>query len=377
MSSEQIDFRIDSLGAEMSVDTAPSTVAIHTQVITRNLDPFVDLLVRILTTSSYPEDELARLKRETVAEIVEARDNDSVLAQKALQRTLFEGHAYGRNAGGTTETVPAITRDDVLSFRRRVLVRGNLIVAIAGDVTAERAQQIGERLALSLPPGDAPPDEVPEPSSKPGRRLLVVDKPERTQSQILVGTLGTAAGDEDHVDLLVANAVFGGTFTSRLMNEVRSKRGWSYGASSRTLIDRRRQAWIMGASPSIGDAPACLRLILDLLGTWIEGGVSPRETAFIKRYLVRSHAFDVDTAPKRLMQSLDVELLDLPQDYYSGWIDHVLAVSHESASSAVRRRIDAANLVIGVVATASQLVEPLRSAVPELTDSAVVPFDLE
>ena len=377
MSSEQIDFRIDSLGAEMAVDTAPSTVAIHTQVIARSLDAFVDLLVRLLTTSLFPDDELARLKRETVAEIIEARDNDSVLAQKALQRTLFEGHAYGRNSGGTAESVQTITREDVLSFRRRFLVQGNLVVAIAGDVTADRAQQIAQRLASALAPGEPTADDVAEPVSKAGRRLLIVDKPERTQSQILVGTLGTSSDDEDHVDLLVANAVFGGTFTSRLMKEVRSKRGWSYGASSRTLLDRRRQAWIMGASPSIGDAPACLRLILDLLDAWIEGGVSARETSFIKRYLVRSHAFDVDTAPKRLMQSLDIELLGLPQDYYAGWIDHVLAVTPESASSAVRRRIDSGKLVVSVVATATEVLEPLRSAVPNLAESAVVPFDVE
>ncbi len=132
---------------------------------------------------------------------------------------------------------------------------------------------------------------------RPGRRLLVVDKPERTQTQILVGTLGTSAHDEDHVPLVVGNAVFGGTFTSRLMKEIRSKRGWSYGASARTGIDRRRQSWVHLDVPrrrgrrrlASSSRSSCSR-------PGLRGGVTPREIAFIQRYLVRSHAFEIDTA---------------------------------------------------------------------------------
>src|SRR5207253_3567377 len=102
--------------------------------------------------------------------------------------------------------------------------------------------------------GAAAPDEVAEPSMASGRRLVVVDKPERTQTQILIATMGTSPYDEDHVPLVIANAVFGGSFTSRLMREIRSKRGWSYGASARASIDRRRQAWVLWTVPSAPEA---------------------------------------------------------------------------------------------------------------------------
>jgi zinc protease len=377
MTAEQIDFRIDSLGGEMAVDTSPSTVAIHANVIARNLDVFADLLTRLLTRPTFPVDELERLQRETIAEIIEARDSDRVVAQKALQRTLFEGHPYGHNAGGTIESVRAITRDDVVGFYQRFVVQGNLVVGMSGDVTPERAPQLARKLVASLPHGEAAPDPVPEPTMRPGRRLLVVDKPERTQTQILVGTLGTSAHDPDHVDLVVANAAFGGTFTSRLMKEVRSKRGWSYGASSRVAVDRHRQGWVMWTFPAAEDAAVCLKLILALLEQWIDSGVLAREVAFIKRYLVRSHAFEVDTAAKRLHQGLDIELLSLPPDYYSAWIDHVRAVTPEGASASVKNRIRKEDLAIVVVGTASQVLEPLRDAVPALSETSVVPFDTE
>lgn len=377
LSSEQIDFRIDVLGGEMAVDTSPSTVAIHAQVISRNLEAFVDLLARLFGAPTFPEDELARLKRETIAEIIEARDNDRVVAQKAMQRTLFEGHPYGRSASGTTASVDAIVRDDVVAFVRRYLVQGNVVVGLSGDVTGEHATALATKLVAALPAGPATVDEVTEPKALPGRRLLLVDKPDRTQTQILVGALGTAPHDADHVALVVANAVFGGTFTSRLMREVRSKRGWSYGASARTVVDRQRQAWIMWTFPAAEDAAPCLKLTLELMEAWVQDGVTAREVAFIQRYLVRSHAFDVDTAAKRLHQALDVELLGLPADYYSHWTDHVRAVNAAVASEAVRTRIHPADTLSVVVGTATQVLEPLRGAVSNLADARVVPFDLE
>jgi zinc protease len=161
------------------------------------------------------------------------------------------------------------------------------------------------------------------------------------------------------------------------MKEIRSKRGWSYGASARASVDRRRQAWVLWTFPAASDAAPCLKLALDLLDIWVRDGVRPAEVSLVKRYLVRSHAFDVDTAAKRLHQALDVELLDLPGDYFDGWTDHVRAVTPASASAAVANRIRTDDLLAVVVGTASQVLDPLRSAVPGLTEASVVPFTVE
>jgi zinc protease len=377
MTAEQIDFRIDALGAEVAVDTSASSVAMHVQVIARNLDAIVDILAKMLGSPAFPEDELERLKRETMAEIEDARDSDRIVAQKALQRTLFEGHAYGHNPGGTIESVRAIGIDDVTAFYRRFVVTGNVVIGVAGDVTSERIPGLVAKLTAGLPTGEPAPDPVSDPTMRAGRRLLLVDKPERTQTQILVATLGTSPHDEDHVPLYVANAVFGGTFTSRLMREVRSKRGWSYGASARTNVDRHRQAWTMWTFPAASDAAPCLTLILELLDVWVQKGVTPREVAFIKRYLVRSHAFEIDTPQKRLHQALDVELLGLPPDYFTGWLERVRAVDAGAASQAVARRIHPVDLLCVAVATAANTLEPLRAAIPGLAETSVVAFDVE
>ena len=105
--------------------------------------------------------------------------------------------------------------------------------------------------------------------------------------------------------------------------------------------------------------------------------MTPREVAFIQRYLVRSHAFEIDTATKRVHQGLDGECLSLPADYFSAWLDRVRAVTPDAASAAVRNRIHPEDLLIVVVGTAAQVLEPLRAAIPGLSEVSVVPFDAE
>jgi zinc protease len=372
-----IEAEIDRLGAEISVDVSASHVTLHTQVIRRNLEPFVALLARLLGTPTFALDELARLRRETVAEIIEARDSDRALAQLAFRRAVFAGHPYARSAVGTTRSCESIAVTDLREAYARDYVRGNLVLGFAGDVTCASARALGERLADALKDGPAAVDDVPEPEPTKGRRLVFVDKPERTQTQILIGSLGTWPHDADHVPFSVASAVFGGTFTSRLMREVRSKRGWSYGAYARLAIERHRHSFSMWTFPAAADAAPCIELELRLLSSLVEEGITAREATFMKRYLTRSHAFDVDTANKRLHQALDVELLGLPAEYYSKYVDHVEAVTPEAANAALKTRLCAADLRVVVVGTKDEIFDTVRATIPELAAADVVPFDAD
>lgn len=375
MSSTAIEAAIDGLGAELGLDVGPSSASLHGQVIRRNLRPFCELLARLLGRPTFADDELGRLKRETKAEIVEARDNDRSLASVAFRRALFAGHPYGRGAAGRISTIDTIEKDDVLGTYRRVFVRGDLVVGFAGAITPEEAHEMGALLAAALPEGAPAPFELPEPPAPAGRRLYFVDKPERTQTQILIGGLGTSAHDADHVPLLAATAVLGGTFTSRLMREIRSKRGWSYGTSARLSVDRRRHAFVMSAAPGAADCAPCVALELQMLEEFVEKGITARELGFIKNYLVRSHAFEVDTASKRLHQALDVELLGLPADYHARHVEHVRAVTLDQANAAVAARLSAKDLVVAVVGTAGDLLDELTSSIPGLAGHEVLAFD--
>ncbi|HEY0468496.1 MAG TPA: pitrilysin family protein, partial [Polyangiaceae bacterium] len=299
----------------------------------------------------------------------------SSLARRFFRRRFFGSHPYGRTVSGTSKTVKQISSADVQAVFQRSFVRGNLVFAFSGDLDATRASQIAKRISEALPSGSVGADATPEPSPIPGRRLVIVDKPERTQTKILIGCLGSHTQDEDHVALLVANTIFGGTFTARMTQEVRSKRGWSYGAYSSMPIDRRRQSFSMSTSPKADDAGPCLKLELDMLHELREKGVTKAELSWAKRYMVRSHCFAIDTAAKRVGLELDQTLYDLPADYYSRYTEHVQAVTLEQANLALRKRLSEEDLLITVVGTESLVGNSLREAVSNLASTEVVAFD--
>ena len=374
-SAEAIDAEIDALGSALSVDVSASTIVFHGTVIARSLPRFAELLLDVVARPGLDAGELALLKRETEAELVEALDDDRTLARRWFRRSLFAGHPYGRPVAGTAQTLPAITQETLRALYRQLFVRENLSFAFAGHVREAEARAIAERIAAALPSGPAAVDQTPEPAAPRGRRLVIVDKPDRTQSQIIIGGLGSHPRDPDHFPLIVANTAFGGTFTARLMQEVRSKRGWSYGAYSSLPYDRRRQAFSMWTFPKAADAAECIKLELDLLARWREDGISEEELAWCKGYLVRSHAFAVDTASKRVGLMLDAALYELPPGYHERYLDSIKAVTLEAANRAVRARIPESELVVTVVGTEPVIGDAVRTAIPNLAEHEVVPYD--
>jgi zinc protease len=375
LDARRIEDTLDRLGSEMAVDTSASSVAIHGQVIKRNLDAFCTLLGTLLGEPTFPEDELGRLIRETAAEAIDLRDNDRALAEKAFRRLAFAEHPYSKSGGGYPSTLSNIHLDDVRGFHAKHLVPGNVVFGFAGDITVERARELAARLEAALPAGAPPNHEIAEPRPIHGRTLVFIDKPKRTQTQIILGGAGTWPHDEDHVPFNVAVGVLGGTFTSRMMREIRSKRGWSYGASARASIERARHAFTMSAFPAATDAAPCVKLELGMLDAFVSEGVTAREVSAVKSYLIKSHAFEVDTASKRLHQRLDEELLHLPRGYYGRYTEQVKAVTAPLASEAVRTRIHPARLIVAMVGTASELLEKVQESIPGLDRTVVVPFD--
>jgi zinc protease len=234
-----------------------------------------------------------------------------------------------------------------------------------------------DALKAALPQGPTPGDTTTDPAGVAGRKLVIVDKPERTQTQILIGCLGTHTRDDDHVALQVANTVLGGTFTARLMQEVRVKRGWSYGAHSTLSHERRRHAMTLWTFPKAEDCAPCIALELQLLEAWHQEGITQNELDAVKSYLTRSHAFNIDTCGKRASLALDEILYDLPPGYYKDYIARINAVTVDQANRAIRNRIHPENLLITVVGTEALIGNAVRQAVPNLAHSEIIAYDTD
>lgn len=372
-----IDAEIDALGGAFGADVSPSTLVFQGTVITRSLDGLMRIASDVIARPGFADEELERLRRETLAELTEALDDDRGLSRRWFRQRVFGDHPYARSVTGTPSTLTKIQASDLKALYARVVRPENLVFAFSGDIERARAEALAAALCGLLTRGPLPSEATPDPAVIPGRRLVFVDKPDRTQTQILIGGLGTHPRDEDHLALHVANTVFGGTFTARLTQEVRAKRGWSYGAYSSLPIDRRRQAFSMWTFPKAEDAAACIKLELDMLHELREKGITKKELAWAKKYLVRSHAFALDTASKRVGMLLDNALYDLPPGYYENYVESIKAVTLEQANASIVTRLSEQDLLVSVVGTASQIGDAVKAAIPELSSSEVVAFDAE
>jgi zinc protease len=373
---ERLEERIDALGGDLSMHVGLGSSALSWEVLTRFVEPATELLARLCAAPVFDDRELGRLLRQSEAEIISSRDDDMLLASRALRRHALGGHPHGRRIAGTIDSLRRIDRQRAVDFHRRHYHRDDVIVAIAGDVDEAQAEAIGRTILEALPRGEAAGYPVEQPAPITGRHLVVVDKPERTQLQLAIGTLGTLPRDEDHVALLVGNTAFGGTFSSRLTQEVRVKRGWSYGASSSLATSRVRELFSMWSAPATEDAADCLALELELLSRWRSEGVDAGELARAQQYLMRSYAFEIDTAKKRLHQKLERALLDLPDDYHDAFVERVGAVTLAQVNEAVAQRIDDQGLWVAAVATEPEAGDGLREALG-VSEAIVEPYEIE
>jgi zinc protease len=373
----EIETRLDSLGAEVDTGAGFASSMVACEVLTRSLDEVVELLSQMLAAPCHDRAQFGLLQRETVADIVESRNDDATLVVRALRRGLFAQHPHGTVALGTTATVAAIQPEDLSEHHERQHGRGSAIFAFAGDISAERAERISEILRAALPDTMATNSTPPEPSPRSGRHFTIVDKPARSQTQLAIGMLGTKPEDSDHTALCVANTALGGTFTSRLMQEIRAKRGWSYGASSQLSIGRIREAFSSHSAPTVEDAPACLALMVQLIEDWRDAGLSAAELDFCKGYLRRSHPFEIDTPKKRIRRRLQHLVLGLDNSFESSFLERLDAVTLDDANEAIRRRIDPRSMCFAAVTRAADAGEALREAASGIVSSEVLAVDFE
>jgi zinc protease len=371
-----LDAAFDALGTSLDIMTDYDTVTFEVSVLSEKLPSALALLADVVLRPDFPTAEADKLKREIAAQLDDMRDEDGQLARRYFTRALYGTLPYGRTVLGTTTTLGRLDAALAKAWHGRALVGGNVLFGVAGDVSAADVQaQLAQSFA-ALPSGALQSGERPPTPRRQGLRLTLVDKPERTQSQILLGQPAPSWRAPEFLALQVATTAFGGTFTARLMEEVRSKRGLSYGASARLSQGRGPKALIAHVFPSLEQTPETLQLVLKLWRDWVTDGISDGETAFARGYLAKSFAFSVATPEDRLELAAALELADMPRDYGETFAARVQEVTRAQTQAAQAAHLTPADLEVVIVSTAEELLPKLQAAgLLEDVSVEVVPYD--
>ena len=379
---EQIDVELDQMGARLDVEARAEALIMRGSVLSSQLEPFLRVVADLLTESNFPEGEIRKLKSEVTSEILEELGRDQTLASRRFTKFLFNGHPYGKPIIGTVENVAHLTQKQVLKHYN-LLFRDKLFLIVGtGDAETAVIKKWADGLAAARPSpqgSETALTKVYKPIEAPTRRLQIVDKPERTQTQINIGQIGVRMTDERFFPLFLGNHAFGGgSFSARLMVEIRVKRGWSYGANSYFRHGLQPRSWTTYLFPAAKDTANALALTLKLIEDLKTTGITPEEFEFSKRSLVNGAGFMYDTPKKRVENALLERSLDLPNGFMKTYGPNIERVTLESVNKAWASFLKPNQLAISVVATAKDLKDSLAKAANVPVDQVeVIPYTEE
>lgn len=348
LDEEQIAGRWVDLGARLSGsgDMDRSSFVLRTLVSKPERDGAIALLRTLLSQPIYPEAVLLREKARSIAAIQESETRPDAIAARRFEAAIYPGHAYGR--APTVESVGAIRREDVLAFHQQHFSAKNAVVSLIGDLTRAEAEAIAQRLTDALPAGDdapALPAVVP-----PQQQTIRVAHP-ASQSHILMGLPSLRRGDPDFFPLLVGNYTLGGGgFVSRLMNEVREKRGLAYDVHSYFAPRKLEGPFQIGLETKRGQAAEALKVVNATLDSFLRTGPSAAELKAAKQNLVDGMALRIDSNAKLLGYLSAIGFYRLPLTYLDDFPKRVEAVTAEQVRAAFSRHVARERLVTVIVA---------------------------
>jgi len=373
---EQIDLELDQMGARIAIETRAEALIVRGSVLSGEIGPFLKLLTDLITQPSFPEQEVRKLKAEIVSQLLEERSSDASLSQKAFASFLFGSHPYGKPVDGNISDVEKITKERALAHFDRLFRDKQMVVIGSGDVGEAQIREWANALALARP-GDVIVPKVTPPQAPAKRRLLIVDKPDRTQTQIDAGLVGVRMTDKNFFPLYLANHAYGGaSFSARLTVEIRVKRGWSYGAYSYFKHGRQPRFWQYHLYPAAKYTPEALGHSITMLEKLHQEGISPDEFTFNQKSLVKSAGFMYNTPKKRIENALLERTLDLPDGFIKSFGPNLTKVTLDEVNAAAREFFDPAKLSITVLGTAKDLRDALiKNAGINPEDVKVMPYD--
>jgi zinc protease len=350
-SSLELADAIEFLGANLATTSSFDYSAVRTSVPVARLAETLPLIADVVMRPTFPSEELERLRKERLTALLQARDNPAAIVQIAFPRLVFgQSHRYGTAAGGAAAEVKAMTLDDLRAFHRTYYRPENATVVAAGDVTGASLLPLLEKTFGSWKGAGDPTKiaSVPEAPQLTKRQIYLIDKPGAAQSQIRIGWVGVPRSTPDYATLEVLNTVLGGSFTSRLNQNLRETHGYSYGASS--VFDMRLAPGLFFAAAGVQTdktAEALQEFFNEFTG--ILKPVPAEELEKAKNYVALGFPSEFETSGDLARKVEEQIVYGLSDEYFPSFVRAVTQVSGGEVGKAAARHVQPEKFAVVVV----------------------------
>ncbi len=359
-SAQQFAADLDFIGAEFSADASADYTTISSEFLAKDVDKGVDLFSDAVLHPLFAQGEVEKLLAQEIDGIKAAKDEAQSVALNYYYGYLFNKHAYGRPVGGDELSLARIKRDAIAKFYETNYTPGNTILAVAGEFNAA---QMRAKLEQALGGWKAKPSLLPAligPTAVKGKKLLLVDKPDSTQTFFVFGNIGTAENDPDRVAIRVVNTIFGGRFTSELNEALRVESGLTYGAEA--FFDSRKEpgAFAIYSFTKNESTTQAIDLALQVLAKLHQDGVTAEQLASAKAYLKGQFPPSIETSGQLARTIAAHEFYGLDDDEINQMEARIDVVTPAIAKQVIAKHFPEENLVFMLIGKASEIAPGVR-----------------
>ncbi len=359
-SAQQIAEAIDMVGGNLGASTGIESGYPSAAVTSDQLDLGFELLSDVVLRPTFPQDELDRWRRQALSGLQIQMQDAAYLADAALERAVLGDHPYGRPGDGTPESLGSLTREDLASFHKRYYVPNEVIFAVVGDVKPADAFARAERAFGAWQKGETAAIPAVEATRRQGNRIVVIDKPDAVQTEIRLGQVAIAFRDPDLHTAEVYNSVVGGNASSRLYEEIRRKRGLSYGARS-FFVEPTQPGWFQASTFTKTETTVeALELALEVLRGMQKAAVPETELAAAKTYITGAFPLEIETADGIAGKVLEAMRYGYGREFLESYNDRISQVSPADVQRFARERIHPDGMVIVLAGNAAAFSAALQ-----------------
>ena len=349
-SALEIADAVEFLGADLATTSSFDASAVRLNVPVARLADALPIMADVALHPAFPDDELNRVRQERLTALLQAKDDAQSIAGMAFARIVFGPvHRYGTGAIGTESTLTALSAQDLRAFHSTFYQPANATLVVVGDVKSdavvtELEKQFGGWKAT------APVTRVGVPVAPQLARgqITIVDKPGAEQSQIRIGWVGVPRNNPDYFPLQVLNTVLGGSFTSRLNQNLREEHGYAYGASS--AFDMRLSAgpFVAAAGVQTDKTAESVREFFNELNA-ITKPIPADELAKARNYIALSFPSDFETTRDLAGNAEQLIVYTLPDTYFERYVANIQAVTADAAQKVAAKYIQPAKFAVVIV----------------------------
>lgn len=365
MSANEISETVEFVGASVGGFANEENVIISLSTPSKHFTSMFEVMSKVLLEPTFPESEVELARRRTLAALTNDLDDPGSLAERAITRTMWGDHPYAHELLQGKKDIEAYTIGDLKKFHRERLGPKVSHLYVVGAFDAKEVMKTIERTLGGWSGGPNEIPTIPEWTglARPGE-VIIVDKPEQTQVQMRIGAAGVKRGHADHFPLVTMNTVLGGGFTSRLVTEIRVKRGLSYGAGSSWDMMSSAGTFSVSSFTRTESINTLIDVALGEVKKMREKGPSKAELATVQRYISGLYPARLETNENVSGAIADVVHYGLSDEWISQYRERIAAVTVKEAARAANTHLFGKERSIVLVGNAEQLKKKVEKYGP-------------